>query len=168
MNGIAWKFAIAYWAKWRISPRHIGIYGNPRLEQATTNQTQIKLRRNGAAKMPLIVEDGRCPQFANSYISRADADNYLVSRGLWSETPVIEESIPDATDNDASESAKQDNATQPPAVNASFIPDQMITASKEAALIRAFDFLNTLKWKGNKPCWKRCQLGRAKMCLSLA
>ena len=36
----------------------------------------------------LIVEDGSCPEGANSYVSLEDADAYLVPRGLWPVTPV--------------------------------------------------------------------------------
>ena len=35
----------------------------------------------------IIVEDGTMPEGANSFASVADADAYLVPRGLWEETP---------------------------------------------------------------------------------
>lgn len=73
--------------------------------------------------MPLIVEDGTMPENANSYVSLADADAYLVQRGLWEATPAD--------------------------------GDEALTTKKETALIRAFDALNTLKWKGNVPNWQR-------------
>lgn len=34
----------------------------------------------------LIVEDGTCPDGANSYASLADADAYCTARGLWAES----------------------------------------------------------------------------------
>ena len=73
--------------------------------------------------MSLIIEDGTMPSGANSYVSLADADAYLVQRGLWEATP-----------------ADSGEAT---------------VAKKETALIRAFDALNTLNWKGNVPDWQR-------------
>lgn len=73
--------------------------------------------------MPLIVEDGTMPDGANSYVSLADADAYLVQRGLWETTP---------TDG-----------------------GEATTSKKETAIIRAFDVLNTLKWKGNVADWQR-------------
>ena len=76
--------------------------------------------------MPLIVEDGRCPQFANSYVSLADADAYLISRGLWQATPMVETA--DLSDNSE---IGQNAPTQ--------IPDAEITTAKEAAL-EYFDF----------------------------
>lgn len=73
--------------------------------------------------MPLIVEDGTMPKNANSYVSLADADAYLVQRGLWEATP---------TDG-----------------------GEATVSKKETAIIRAFDALNTLKWKGNVADWQR-------------
>ena len=35
----------------------------------------------------IIVEDGTMPEGANSFASVTDADDYLVPRGLWEETP---------------------------------------------------------------------------------
>lgn len=71
----------------------------------------------------LIVEDGTMPEGANTYVSLADVDAYLVSRGLWETTP-----------DDAGDS---------------------VIAKKEAAIIRAFDALNTLNWVGDVPDWQR-------------
>lgn len=71
----------------------------------------------------LIVEDGTMPEGANTYVSLADVDAYLVSRGLWETTP-----------DDAGDS---------------------VIAKKEAAIIRAFDAMNTLNWAGDVPDWQR-------------
>lgn len=73
----------------------------------------------------LILEDGTMPVGANTYVSLEDADTYLCIRGEWEETPVIT--------NDNGES----------------VPDESVILKKQRALIRAFDFLNTLKWKGD-------------------
>ena len=71
----------------------------------------------------LIVEDGTMPEGANTYVSLADVDAYLVPRGLWETTP------DDAGDG--------------------------VIAKKEAAIIRAFDAMNTLNWVGDVPDWQR-------------
>lgn len=71
----------------------------------------------------LIVEDGTMPEGANTYVSLADVDAYLVPRGLWETTP-----------DDAGDS---------------------VIAKKEAAIIRAFDAMNTLNWAGDVPDWQR-------------
>lgn len=71
----------------------------------------------------LIVEDGTMPEGANTYVSLADVDAYLVPRGLWEATP------DEAGDG--------------------------IIAKKEAAVIRAFDAMNTLNWAGDAPDWQR-------------
>lgn len=71
----------------------------------------------------LIVEDGTMPEGANTYVSLADVDAYLVPRGLWEATP------DEAGDG--------------------------IIAKKEAAVIRAFDSMNTLNWAGDAPDWQR-------------
>ena len=122
--------------------------------------------------MPIIVEDGRCPQFANSYVSLADADAYLVARGLWPETPLTEapsvepegaDEIPElpetqaeeADENEGENANEGDTDKDGDAPESSPIPDAETVAAKEGALIRAFDFLNTLQWKGKKPCWER-------------
>lgn len=72
--------------------------------------------------MPLIVEDGTMPEGANTYASVADADAYLLSRGVsgWAAPP-----------------------------SSDLEPDPQLSA-KEAALIRSADYLNGLKWKGEK------------------
>lgn len=101
--------------------------------------------------MTLIVEDGRCPAFANSYVSLEDADRYLVGRGIWVATPLVEAVA--AEIEDAAPDGNED--IEEPAMEAEIVPDARIVASKEAALVRAYDFLNTLKWKGKKPCWER-------------
>lgn len=95
--------------------------------------------------MALTVEDGRCPDFANSYVSLEDADRYLTGRGIWPETPLVEKPEQDGSE-DAESAIDEEDAT---AADAGLVKD------KEAALIRAFDFLNMLKWKGRKPCWER-------------
>ena len=84
--------------------------------------------------MPIIViEDGSCPEGSNSYISIADADAYLVPRGLWPVTP----DVPGENEGD-------------PAV-----PDPVMVAAKESALLRACDYLNTLQWRGQPVDWQR-------------
>ena len=85
--------------------------------------------------MPIIVvEDGSATNpNANSYISIADADAYLVPRGLWPVTP----DVPGENEGD-------------PAV-----PDPVMTAAKESALLRAADYLNTLQWHGQPVDWQR-------------
>ena len=72
--------------------------------------------------MSLIVEDGTMPEGANTYASVADADAYLLSRGVsdWAAPP-----------------------------SSDLEPDPQLSA-KEAALIRSADYLNGLKWKGEK------------------
>lgn len=110
--------------------------------------------------MPLIVENGRCPQFANSYVSLADADAYLAARGLWPETPMVEpDEIPiepeEPPTDEENEGALPADASDSETDAKEKEPDKSVITAKEAALIRAFDFLNTLKWKGDKPCWER-------------
>ena len=76
--------------------------------------------------MALIVEDGTMPTGANTYASISDADTYLSARG---------DSWP---------------------VSASDIAPDPNMSSKEAALIRAADWLNGLDWKGEQvdPVWE--------------
>ena len=81
----------------------------------------------------LIIEDGSCPEGSTSYISLADADAYLVPRGLWPATP----DVPGGNEGD-------------PAV-----PDPVMVAAKESALLRAADYLNTLQWRGQPVDWQR-------------
>ena len=83
--------------------------------------------------MALIVETGACEAGSNSYISLADADTYLVPRGLWPVTP----DVPGENEGD-------------PAV-----PDPVMVAAKESALLRAADYLNTLQWHGQPVDWQR-------------
>lgn len=83
--------------------------------------------------MPLIIEDGTCPEGATSYVSLEEADAYLIPRGLWPVTGV-------AVDAEACTET----------------PDAGMLAAKEAALIRAFDYLNgPLEWLGRKVDWQR-------------
>lgn len=85
----------------------------------------------------LIIEDGTCPESANSYAILQAADAYLVPRGLWPATSV---------DVTPGESDAPGTAT----------PNAAMVAAKEAALIRAFDFLNgPLDWVGCKVDWQR-------------
>ena len=77
----------------------------------------------------IIVEDGTGIADANAYASLAAADAYLVRRGLWPETSIVET---DGTDD------------EPPTA----APDASMVAAKEAAIIRAADALNVLSWKG--------------------
>ena len=85
----------------------------------------------------MIIEDGTCPDGANSYASLSEADAYLVPRGLWAVTGVVvtpgEGDVPETS-----------------------TPDAEMVAAKEAALIRAFDYLNgPPDWKGCKLDWQR-------------
>ena len=85
----------------------------------------------------LIIEDGSCPAGANSYVGLEDADAYLAPRGLWPVAAV--EAMPDDEAGEGKEQA-----------------DTVMLAAKEAALMRAFDYLNgPLDWKGFKVSWER-------------
>lgn len=84
----------------------------------------------------LLIEDGAMPEGANSYASLELADAYLVPRGLWEATPTI---------ITPGENGAPDMET----------PDTGVVSKKEAALIRAFDALNTLKWRGDAADWQR-------------
>lgn len=166
--------------------------------------------------MPLIVEDGTCPENANSYVSLECADAYLVPRGLWPlyeskadnmpeegngsneddkepEQPdaPIEPAEPEEGENEPQELSElpespeeeagemgdngepegggdepespepdpelpdnPDAGTELP--DTSKPDDDPEIAKREAALMRAFDYLNgPLKWKGQKVCWDR-------------
>ena len=82
----------------------------------------------------LVVENGSATDpNSNSYISIADADAYLVPRGLWPVTP----DVPGENEGD-------------PAV-----PDPVMVAAKESALLRAADYLNMLQWHGQPVDWQR-------------
>lgn len=83
--------------------------------------------------MTLIIEDGTCPEGANSYESLEAADAYLVPRGLWPATPLVVD------------------------VETGMVtPDAEMVTAKKAALIRAFDALNgPPDWKGCKVDWQR-------------
>lgn len=76
----------------------------------------------------LIIEDGTgvVPD-TNSFATLEEADAYLVPRNLWPVTPVGEGDTPDA----------------------------VMVAKKEAAMLRATGWLNTLQWKGRKNEWKQ-------------
>lgn len=76
--------------------------------------------------MALIVEDGTMPEGANSYASVEDGDAYLVPRGI-SDWPA-------------------------PVQGSDLEPDPNLPA-KEAALIRASDYLNSLQWLGSRQVW---------------
>lgn len=85
----------------------------------------------------LQIEDGTCPEGANSYVSLEAADAYLKPRGLWPATSVVVT----PGEGDAPGSA---------------VPDAAMVAAKETALIRAFDYLNgPLEWLGQKVDWQR-------------
>lgn len=81
--------------------------------------------------MPLLIEDGLARDFANSYASIECADEYCVPRGLWPATAI------DVDENGAKS------------------PDAEMIARKEACLIRAFDWLSSLEWKGEKLDWEQ-------------
>ncbi len=78
--------------------------------------------------LTLIVEDGTLPEGANCYAGLAEADAWLVPRGLWPPTPVL-------VDAETGEEK----------------PDAVMVAAKTAALLRGADWLNVLpggRWKG--------------------
>lgn len=121
--------------------------------------------------MALIVENGFYPDGANSYVSLEDADKYLVPRNLWPETPLkaveppeeppepenpetpdTPETLADETGGDTP--VEPDNPEEPPQPEPVPEYDEAAIAMKEAALMRAFDWLNSLKWKGRKHCWE--------------
>lgn len=77
----------------------------------------------------IIVEDGTGVAGANAFADLATADAYLVARGLWAVTPTV---AVEGTDDAPPTSA----------------PDAAVVAAKEAAIIRAADALNVLKWIG--------------------
>lgn len=150
--------------------------------------------------MPLIVEDGSCPENANSYVSLAQADAYLVPRNLWPITEIEKPSEPEKPENpdnpelpdgedpdkggtqiegfqgramgtdEKEEEEVEDTGggeIEPENPDEPQEPEQELPdtskpdddpeiAKKEAALMRAFDYLNgPLKWKGQKVCWDR-------------
>lgn len=78
----------------------------------------------------LIVEDGSCPEGANSYASLSEADAYALPRGLWTATE-----------------------------------DEAVMRSREQALLRSSDWLNSLAWKGQpvdadrEMAWPRTGIG---------
>ncbi len=78
----------------------------------------------------LIVEDGSCPEGANSYASLSEADAYALPRGLWTATE-----------------------------------DEAVMRTREQALLRSSDWLNSLAWKGQpvdadrEMAWPRTGIG---------
>lgn len=159
--------------------------------------------------MPLIIEDGTCPENANSYVSLKQADAYLVPRNLWPATEVEKPVGPETPDNpelpegedtenkeDSGNNGNQEGQeaeafvvsenedselTEPeetetpdpelpenpepespeepdpePQPDTSKPDENPDIARKEAALMRAFDYLNgPLVWKGSKVDWQR-------------
>lgn len=79
----------------------------------------------------LVVASGLCPIGANSYAELAQADSYLVPRGLWPATESV--AAADGTELD----------------------DQKTVLAKERALIRSFDWLNSLEWLGEPLHWEQ-------------
>lgn len=73
--------------------------------------------------MALIIEDGTMPEGANAFVTMAEADAYLSARSL--QWPMPESDV-----------AQDENLT-----------------AKEAAIVRASDYLNTLAWRGSKVDW---------------
>lgn len=80
----------------------------------------------------LQVETGICLDNPSSYADLACADAYLVPRGLWPATCVH-------VDTDAGTEEA----------------DKELVARKEQALVRAFDWLNSLEWLGDAIDWER-------------
>lgn len=134
--------------------------------------------------MPLIVEDGLLPENANSYVTLEQADAYLVPRGLWPATktnenepeqpdsPEEEEEIEETPGDDGVEAQSVENEEEektppenpelpeeensdPELPDTSKPDDNPDIAKKETALMRAFDYLDTLKWKGQRVDWQR-------------
>lgn len=81
--------------------------------------------------MSIIVEDGTMPAGANAYASLAEADAYLVQRGIWPLTP-------DVLNNDGLT-----------------VKDPAVIAKKEQLIIRSTDWLNTQRWRGASTDWQR-------------
>lgn len=79
----------------------------------------------------LQVEDGQLQPAANSYVSYEDCEAYCIARNLWP----------------ATKSAEDDDGN--------LIPDINAVAQKEAAIIRAFDWLNGLDWLGDPIDWQQ-------------
>lgn len=86
----------------------------------------------------LIIEDGTMPDGANSYASVAETDAYWSLRSVGKSS-----SWPSSPEQPAP--TPEEPEPQPE-------PDPNI-AQKEAALIRASDYLNTLQWHGEKIFW---------------
>lgn len=150
--------------------------------------------------MPLIIEDGTLPEKANSYVTLAQADAYLVPRNLWPATEVEKPVEPEEPENPElpevgeGEETNPENGIEIQADNEQEVetpenagdnenelespdpepelpdspdaetelpdtskPDENPDiAKKEAALMRAFDYLNgPLVWKGSKVDWQR-------------
>ena len=74
--------------------------------------------------MALIIEDGTMPKGSNAFVSVAEADAYLSARNI---------------------------STWP--LPASDLETDQNLAGKEAAIVRASDYLNTLTWRGAKTEW---------------
>lgn len=121
--------------------------------------------------MALIVENGFYLDGANSYVSLENADKYLVPRNLWPETPLKKTEPPEDPDQPETpdepdtpeplaDEPGEENPTEPgdpeDPPQSDPVPeyDEAAIAMKEAALMRAFDWLNSLKWKGRKHCWE--------------
>lgn len=87
----------------------------------------------------LIIETGQIEQGANSYATLEEADAYCALRSLWPENPASNpeiggsDELPETLSKETEEAIRQ----------------------KEAALIRAFDWLNTLDWLGEKLDWQQ-------------
>lgn len=128
--------------------------------------------------MPLIVEDGTMPEGANSYVSLETADAYLVPRNLWPVTEIKEDpQDPETTEpekqltaqeeveallkgqsaffNDEQTETEDTEETEPELPDISKPDDNPDIAKKETALMRAFDYLDTLKWIGQRVDWQR-------------
>lgn len=92
--------------------------------------------------MTLITESGAPDQ--NSYASLEAAEAYCVLRGLWVAFPVCE--------MDAA--APHPLAIEPPETDTELVQQVGAGRQKEIALIRAFDWLNTLEWLGDPFDWQ--------------
>jgi hypothetical protein len=91
--------------------------------------------------MPLILETGDLEQGANTYATLAEADAWLGARGFdsWPQPPVE----PEPGEPGADPPPEPPAEPEPPL-------DAQTIAQKEAALVRATDYLNGLAWKGKR------------------
>ena len=96
------------------------------------------------------------PDFSCGYASLEFADAYCGPRGLWPLSAAAPEDadgelVEGEDGEDAEENAEE--AAMPDEAESGAAEAAALVAKKRAALIRAFDWLNTLSWKGEKLDW---------------